>query len=201
MRQGSSEGSAIIVFDEGVSLTEALKSMDFTGTGVTVTEGADGVITIDIPSGGAGSGTGWAGTVANFAALPAAGDHSGEVYRVTTSSGLFWAHRKGFYDSNGTVWTRQSDPTFTVLDDEATIYDDADNTKAMKFQVSTAPTSTTILVSCPTENTALQDVNTNNDHRTGDGSDYSDDTLNHGYESFASSETAVNMTSTMSDNS
>ena len=51
------------------------------------------------------------GEVDNFSALPAAADHSGEVFKVKKSSGIwgFGRKSKGFYQSDGTNWAILSD--------------------------------------------------------------------------------------------
>lgn len=72
--------------------------------------------------GSGGTGTGWAGVVANKAALPAA-TSSGDVYLVQNSTGILWGSRKGLYEDTGT-WNRLSNATFQVLDSQSKIIDD-----------------------------------------------------------------------------
>jgi hypothetical protein len=82
-------------------------------------------------------GQGWKGSVANYAALPAAGpSNNGDIYYVQASTGILWGQRKGLYSSDGASWTRLSNVTFKVIDTEAEFSDNADNTKKMDFQLS-----------------------------------------------------------------
>lgn len=52
---GGGTGSAITVYDEGVSLTTALNSLDFVGSGVTATTSGNNV-TVTVSSGGISDG-------------------------------------------------------------------------------------------------------------------------------------------------
>jgi len=90
---------------------------------------------IEYEGGGGGAGTGWSGTVANYASLPSAAAHPNEVYLVQTSTGFLWNKRKGLYQSNGSTWNRLSNAVFQVQDNESTFVDDGDNTKKMVFQL------------------------------------------------------------------
>ena len=96
-----------------------------------------------IGGGGSGSGTGWAGEVANFAALPAAAGASGDIYLVLATTGFLWNRRRGLYRSDGASWTRLSNATFEVLDTESTMSDNADNTKKMDWELANISTGTT----------------------------------------------------------
>lgn len=53
-----------------------------------------------------------AGKVDTYADLPAASEHSGQVWLCRESSGVLWANRKGLYLSDGTTWSRLSNATF-----------------------------------------------------------------------------------------
>jgi hypothetical protein len=57
-------------------------------------------------------------TVANFAALPAAASHTDEIYRVTTSTGIWLVNRynKGLYSSDGVNWNYIGDYPVTAAD-------------------------------------------------------------------------------------
>jgi len=101
------------------------------------------------PNGGSGggAGTGWDGSVADFASLPAA-TGSGQVYLVLASTGFLWNRRKGLYRDSGT-WNRLSNTTFEVLDTESTMSDDADNTKKMNFELSSITTGNTRTLTIP----------------------------------------------------
>ena len=56
-------------------------------------------------------GTGWDGSVVNFAALPSASSATGKRYSVENTTGVIFVNRKekGLYDSDGVSWTRFSD--------------------------------------------------------------------------------------------
>lgn len=77
---------------------------------------------------GAGTGTGWAGEAANYAALPDASLHSGEVYLVQAASGI-WPLRKkaGLWRAAGGSWTYLGAATLTALADVPTIPDIINN--------------------------------------------------------------------------
>lgn len=93
--------------------------------------------------------TGGAGTyteVVNFAALPAAAAHTGEIYVVLVGTGVYFINRKpaGFYVSDGIDWTMLGDlPSDYFADNVLRIYDDADPTKVAAFDVSGIATGTT----------------------------------------------------------
>lgn len=76
-------------------------------------------------------GSGWDGAVTAFADLPAAADHSGETYRVGTSTGVWLINRKsaGFYLSNGAAWAYLGDypASYNSLTDLPTIPDSPDD--------------------------------------------------------------------------
>lgn len=110
------------------------------GDKILVVRGTD-TIALDSSLVVTGSGTGWDGEVANFAALPAA-TGSNEVYLVQASTGVLWGRRKGLYQDTGT-WERLSNATFEVNDAESKFVDDADNTKKMAFQLDKISTGNT----------------------------------------------------------
>lgn len=96
----------------------------------------------DIRATTAAAGTGWLGEVANYAALPAAADNSGGVYLVLNSTPYSWKKRSGFFRSDGVTWNRMSNVTFQVYDNELKLYDEADSTKSLDFQLSPITTGT-----------------------------------------------------------
>lgn len=57
-------------------------------------------------------------TVATFALLPAAASHTDEIYRVTTSTGVWLVNRqlKGLYSSDGANWNYIGDYPVTAAD-------------------------------------------------------------------------------------
>lgn len=90
--------------------------------------------------------------VANFAALPAAADHSGETYVCLAAQGVYFVSRKpaGFYYSNGSSWAFVGDlPSDYFTDSILQIADDADPTKIAKFQLSSIATGTTRTFTLP----------------------------------------------------
>jgi len=76
--------------------------------------------------------------VNTFADLPDPTLHSGEIYIVLQATGVFLINRKrkGFYRSDGVEWTRLGDVISLFKDTNFEIYDDVDNTKKIKFEVS-----------------------------------------------------------------
>ena len=99
--------------------------------------------------GGGGAGTGWQGTVTDYATLPAAASNSGKVYLVLNSTGLLWNRRRGLYRSDGANWNRLSNAELKALDSETTISDNSDNTKNLKFELSGITTGTTRTMTIP----------------------------------------------------
>lgn len=106
-------------------------------------------------AGGGSGGTGWADEVNTFADLPAAADHTGEVYLVKTKTGsqlTFNLKRSGFYQSDGVSWTKLSTVQFMFTDDELTFKDDVDNTKQLGFELSSISTGTRRTATFPDKN-------------------------------------------------
>lgn len=95
-------GGAVAVQDEGAAVAQAT-TLNFTGAGVNATNTGAGVVRVHIPGGG---GTGYT-EVANYAALPAAAAHPGEIYVVLTPQGVIFINRQpaGLYRSDGVTWT------------------------------------------------------------------------------------------------
>lgn len=91
--------------------------------------------------------------VANYAALPAAASHSGEIYVVLAAQGtgwLFTLKESGFYRSDGAAWTRLGAlPADYFTDSVLYIADDSDPTKVCKFQLSSITTATTRTLTVP----------------------------------------------------
>jgi len=85
--------------------------------------------------------------VANYAALPAAASHTGEIYVCLASQGSVWLltlKDSGFYLSDGSVWTRLGAlPADYFTDSVLSIADDADPTKVVKFSCAALTTLTT----------------------------------------------------------
>ncbi|HUU53054.1 MAG TPA: hypothetical protein VMW44_00270 [Candidatus Bathyarchaeia archaeon] len=78
------------------------------------------------------------GEVDVYANLPAAADHSGEFWLVTTASGVWLITRKpaGLYYSDGASWEAAPDIVPFFSDANFEIYDDADDTKKINFDAS-----------------------------------------------------------------
>lgn len=83
--------------------------------------------------------------VSNYSNLPAASEHSGEVYVVLAAEGLWLLDRKeaGLYKSDGSTWTRLGGWLDAFEDGNLTIYNTSDNTKLAKFDTSSITTLTT----------------------------------------------------------
>jgi hypothetical protein len=142
------------VDDEGVEILSAPRRLNFTGPGVTVTDAGSGVANVAIAGGG---GAGFE-EVANFAALPAAGDHTDETYAVLAGQGVWFINRKpaGFYRSDGAAWVflgDLSDPYF--VDNTLKFSDEADPTKVGTLDLSTVPTGTNVEVQWPAQDGQL----------------------------------------------
>lgn len=117
--------------------------------------------------GGGGAGTPGqiiSGTVSAYADLPDASSSSGYIYQVTTATGFLWNRRPGLYKSDGASWTRLSNVSFQVQDNESIMVDNSDNTKKMDWELSSVPTSTTVTVTAPAKdldlNVLLNDAGT-----------------------------------------
>lgn len=86
------------------------------------------------------------GSVDFFSSLPPAASHTDERWIVDGKEGtwlLGTLKRSGIYKSNGSVWNKLSTVQDLLLDDEFNIKDEADNTKAMRFEVSGITTGNT----------------------------------------------------------
>jgi hypothetical protein len=79
---------------------------------------------VSTPGASAGTGIGWAGEVADHAALPTASEHSGESYLVQAASGV-WPFRKkaGLWRAAGGIWAYLGAATLTALADVPAIPD------------------------------------------------------------------------------
>ena len=120
-------GGNVAVQDGGIEIVAQASVFNFTGAGVTVFDDGSGVARINIPGGGGGSYP----EVANFAGLPAAAAHTGEIYVCLASQGTRFVNRKaaGFYLSDGANWI--------IL---AELEEDYFNTTYLQFYDPTDPT-------------------------------------------------------------
>jgi len=85
---------------------------------------------------------------ANFAALPDATIHTGEIYVVTNPTGVIWVNKKkaGQYISDGgspTDWRYLGVQKENFNDSLANFFNDSDNTKKINFDISNVTTGTT----------------------------------------------------------
>lgn len=91
--------------------------------------------------------------VANYAALPAAASHTGEVYLVLAAQGTRWLFTlkdAGLYVSDGADWDYVGPiPANYFTDSVMEIADDSDPTKICKFQLSSITTATTRTLTVP----------------------------------------------------
>lgn len=87
---------------------------------------------------GGGGGSSSYISVATYADLPAASDHTGDIYVVYTSTGTWLIDRKeaGLYRSNGSTWSRLGNWLDAFKDSNFTLYNSADNSKMAHFDVS-----------------------------------------------------------------
>ena len=96
--------------------------------------------------------------VATFAALPSAALFPGEVYLVKSPTGLMITlnlKRAGLYLSNGSVWTRLGTLQDQFSTSKFVIYDDADNTKKVLFDLTNISTGVTRTIIMPDNNADL----------------------------------------------
>jgi len=90
--------------------------------------------------------------VSTYADLPTpASNYTGEIYIVTTSTSLWIFNRKeaGQYYSNGSEWVRLGDWPEAFRDSNFEVYNNADETKKLKFELSSIPTATTRTLTPP----------------------------------------------------
>lgn len=95
------------------------------------------------------------GEAQNYASLPAAATVSGQTYLVLEAQGIYFINRKpaGLYRSNGSAWDQVSDVTVNYFNDGTGLfYDNIDNTKQMKFELSGITPNTTRTLQCPDKN-------------------------------------------------
>ncbi len=80
--------------------------------------------------------------VSNFGALPTAADNSGMIYITLASEGNWITNRKpaGLYLSNGTAWNKLNNFVEAFNDANMRIYNNLDDTKGVKFEVSNITT-------------------------------------------------------------
>lgn len=120
------------------------------------------MISIKIPPSVAPSGGGGGSSyteVANYAALPAAADHTGEIYVCLASQGVWFINRKpaGFYRSDGAAWSFLAELPDSYFDDSILeISDDSDPTKKLKFQLSGIAPGTTRTLTAPDASGTIQ---------------------------------------------
>ncbi len=149
--------NAVAGIDESTVLTSQITAIKLVGSGITGTVDSNGVFTIT-DSGGGGGGSTYE-EVDVHADLPAAADHSGEIYVVRTDSGTPWfpIGRKmaGLWRSNGSTWSRLGDWLTAFRDSIFRVYNDADTTKQAAFDLSGIPTATTRTYILPNANTTL----------------------------------------------
>lgn len=100
---------------------------------------------IHLDRSGTASFIGWAGEVNTFADLPLASEHLGEFYMVLNATGsrlLFTYKASGLYRAEGGVWVKKNDVQLLLNDDQFTVYNSADNSKTLSFDLSTITTAT-----------------------------------------------------------
>lgn len=80
-----SVGGSIEIQEEGVPVVASASLLNFTGSGVTVTDDGGGAVTVDIPGGGGGGG----GGPAFFAGATGSTDHTGSTSSYATKGIVF----------------------------------------------------------------------------------------------------------------
>ena len=89
--------------------------------------------------------------VANYGALPPATAHSGEIFAVLQSQGLYIFGRKerGFWYSDGATWSRLGDIPSYFDADNFKVYDHIDNTKQIIWNISSVSPGVTRTITMP----------------------------------------------------
>lgn len=103
------------------------------------------------------------GEVVNYSALPSAAAHLDEVWLVANSQGTRWLpgslggtfYPKGLYQSNGTDWDYLGEIPYTFPDNNFQLYNQADNTKRVQFDLSNLTTAITRIFSFPNQNDTI----------------------------------------------
>ena len=83
--------------------------------------------------------TGWSGEAINYAGLPIASSVDGQFWMVLNPSGsrfLFTYKASGLYYSEGGSWRKINNAQLLLNDDQFSVYNTADNTKQIAFDVS-----------------------------------------------------------------
>ena len=89
--------------------------------------------------------TGWSGEVVNYAGLPSAASVDGQFWMVLNPSGsrfLFTYKASGLYLSESGSWRKINNSQLLLNDDQFSVYNSADNTKQIAFDVSTIAAGT-----------------------------------------------------------
>lgn len=132
-------GASVDVEDDGAPVG-SFTTLNFTGN-ITAVDSGGGVVAIS-----ASGGSSYV-EVANFAALPAAGSHTGEIYVCIAAQGSNWTLNlkpAGLYMSDGANWNNLAAlPADYFTDNVMTFVDNADPTKKLMFQLSGITTGTT----------------------------------------------------------
>jgi hypothetical protein len=107
---------------------------------------------IHLDRSGQASFIGWAGEVNTFADLPLAAEHVGEFYMVLNATGsrfLLNYKAAGLYRSEGGTWVKKNDVGLYLNDDQFAVYNAADNSKMISFNVSSIATGTKRVATWP----------------------------------------------------
>jgi len=101
-----------------------------------------------------GNPSGIDGNVEFFADLPNVVTFAGQIYVVEKSSGVWLINRKnaGMYRSNGVDWVAMDDFPDVFSDANFEVFNDSDNTKAVKFDVSNLTTALKRIIKWPDKN-------------------------------------------------
>jgi hypothetical protein len=104
----------------------------------------------------AGAGTSYP-TAANYSALPAAADHSGEIYICLAGEGVWLLARKkaGMWRSDGASWTRLGNFPDAFNTTNFFLHDNADNTKLVNWDITAITTGNTRTITMPDANVDL----------------------------------------------
>jgi len=89
--------------------------------------------------------TGWSGEAVNYAGLPSAASVDGQFWMVLNASGsrfLFTYKASGLYLSESGSWRKINNAQLLLNDDQFSVYNAADNTKQISFDVSAISTAT-----------------------------------------------------------
>lgn len=152
---------AVAGIDESTVLTSQITAIKLVGSDIEGTVDVNGVFTITSTPGGGGGST--YTEVNTHADLPAAADHSGEIYVVRSSTGTPWfpfgRKEAGLWRSNGSTWSRLGNWLDAFSDAVFRVFNGSDTSKQAAFDTSGFTTATTRTFILPNADTTILGTN------------------------------------------